>query len=465
MFLTKEEAQFIKMTETRIPKLITLLAIPTVIAMLVTALYNFADTAFVASLNNDSITAAVNVVFPLMTMIQAVGFMVGMGAGSIIARLLGKHLDTEASKTASNALFLTVLFGIVILIFGLIFIKPLMILLNASDTVLPYARDYAFYIIIASPIVMASFALNNFLRAEGKAKLSTIGLTTGAILNVILDPLFIFVFKLGIAGAAIATAISQSVSFIILLSFYLRKKTVVELHIKNISFNFRDFGLICVIGLPSLLRQGLASVATILLNGAANTYGGDTGTAAMGVVAKITQVIFMIMLGIGQGYQPVVGYNYGARKYKRVKESFWFMLIMSTCIMVIGSALFAIFAEPLVDLLVEKEEGTAIGVNALRFQCLGLAFCALGVACNMSFQSLGKKVRAILVSILRQGICYIPFIIILPIYMGITGVEISMMIADILTFIICIPFAISFFKEINKRIALENEEIKEETIV
>ena len=465
MFLTKEEAQFIKMTETRIPKLITLLAIPTVIAMLVTALYNFADTAFVASLNNDSITAAVNVVFPLMTVIQAVGFMVGMGAGSIIARLLGKHLDTEASKTASNALFLTVLFGIVILIFGLIFIKPLMKLLNASDTVLPYARDYAFYIIIASPIVMASFALNNFLRAEGKAKLSTIGLTTGAILNVILDPLFIFVFKLGIAGAAIATAISQSVSFIILLSFYLRKKTVVELHIKNISFNFRDFGLICVIGLPSLLRQGLASVATILLNGAANTYGGDTGTAAMGVVAKITQVIFMIMLGIGQGYQPVVGYNYGARKYKRVKESFWFMLIMSTCIMVIGSALFAIFAEPLVDLLVEKEEGIAIGVNALRFQCLGLAFCALGVACNMSFQSLGKKVRAILVSILRQGICYIPFIIILPIYMGITGVEISMMIADILTFIICIPFAISFFKEINKRIALESEEIKEETIV
>ena len=465
MFLTKEEAQYIKMTETRIPKLITLLAIPTVIAMLVTALYNFADTVFVASLNNDSVTAAVNVVFPLMTMIQAVGFMIGMGAGSIIARLLGKHLDKEASKTASNALFLTVLFGVIILVFGLIFISPLMKLLNASSTVLPYARDYAFYIIIASPIVMASFALNNFLRAEGKAKLSTIGLTTGAILNVILDPVFIFAFNLGIKGAAIATAISQAISFIILLSFYLRKKTIVELHINNISFNFKDFGIICVIGLPSLLRQGLASVATILLNGAADTYGGDSGTAAMGVVAKITQVIFMIMLGIGQGYQPVVGYNYGAKKYKRVKESFWFMLIMSTCVMVIGSGFLAIFAKPLVSLLVEDVNGIKIGVNALRYQCLGLAFCALGVACNMSFQSLGKKVRAILVSILRQGLCYIPFIIILPIYIGITGVEISMMIADILTFIICIPFAISFFKEINSKIDIDFEKVNEDMTV
>ncbi len=458
--MTKEEEQYIKMTETKIPKLITMLAIPTVIAMLVTALYNFADTLFVTSLNNDSITAAVSVVFPLMTMIQAVGFMIGMGAGSIIARLLGKHLDNEASKTASNALFLTVIFGVLVLFFGLIFIRPLMKLLNASETVLPYARDYAFYIIIACPIVMASFALNNFLRAEGKAKLSTIGLTTGAILNVILDPIFIFVFNLGIAGAAIATAVSQSVSFVILLSFYLRKKTVVVLHIRNISFNFKDFGLICVIGLPSLLRQGLASVATILLNGAANTYGGDPGTAAMGVVAKITQVIFMIMLGIGQGYQPVVGYNYGAKKYDRVKQSFWFMFIMSTCVMAIGSGIIAIFAEPLVKSLVENESGINIGINALRFQCLGLAFCALGVACNMSFQSLGKKVRAILVSILRQGICYIPFIIVLPIFIGITGVEISMMIADLLTFLICIPFAISFFKEINKKIALLDKPVE-----
>ena len=463
--MTKEEAQYIKMTETKIPKLITMLAIPTVISMLVTALYNFADTAFVASLNNDSITAAVNVVFPLMTIIQAVGFMIGMGAGSIIARLLGKHLDNEASKTASSALFLTLSFGFIILIFGLIFVNPLMKLLNASATVLPHARSYAIYIIIASPIVMASFALNNFLRAEGKAKLSAIGLTVGAILNVLLDPLFIFVFDLGIKGAAIATALSQTVSFIILFSFYLRKKTVVKLGISYVSFRFKDYGLICMIGLPSLLRQGLASIATILLNGASDTHGGDSATAALGVVAKITQVVFMVMLGIGQGYQPVVGYNYGAKKYKRVKQAFWYMFIMSSCIMIIGSGLLAIFARPLVDLLVENESGINIGINALRYQCIGLSFCALGVACNMSFQSLGKKVRAILVSILRQGLCYIPFIIILPIYMGITGVELSMMIADLLTFVIVIPFTISFFKEINDKIkALEIEETNKEII-
>lgn len=451
MFLTKEEAQYIKMTETKIPKLITSLAIPTVISMLVTAIYNFGDTYFVTLLGDDSITAAVNVVFPLMTIIQAIGFMIGMGAGSIIARLLGKHLDKEASKVATTALFSAILIGILILIFGTIFIKPLMKVIRASDTVLPYAKDYAFFIILAAPMMMVSFVLNNSLRAEGKAKLSTIGLATGGILNLALDPLFIFAFGLGIKGAAIATAISQTISFIILLSFYLRKKTVVELHVKNISFKPRDYGLICVIGLPSLLRQGLASTATILLNDAANTYGGDPGTAAMGVVAKITQIVFMIMLGIGQGYQPVAGYNYSAKKYDRVKEAFWFMLKMSTVVMVVGAAILASLSIPLMNVFVKTPSGRTIGRNSLLFQCIGLAFCPLGVACNMSFQSLGKKAKAIIVSCFRQGICYIPFILILPLYIGITGVEISLMVADVLTFIICIPFAILFFKEINKK--------------
>ena len=462
--MTKEEAQYITMTETKISKLITMLAIPTVISMLVTALYNFGDTYFVTSLNNDTITAAVNVVFPLMTIIQAIGFMIGMGAGSIIARLLGKHLDKEASKVASSALFSAILVGSIIMTFGLIFIDPLMHLIRASDTVMPYARSYAFYIILSAPIMMASFALNNCLRAEGKAKLSTIGLTTGGVLNLLLDPLFIFTFNLGIKGAAIATAISQCVSFIILLSFYLAKKTVIKLSIKNISFKFKDYGLICVIGLPSLLRQGLASIATVLLNDAANHYGGDPGTAAMGVVAKITQIIFMVMLGIGQGYQPVVGYNYSSKKYNRVKEAFWFMVKMSSIVMIFGSLILALLSDPLVRVFVNSESGISIGRNALIFQCIGLVFCPLGVACNMSFQSLGKKFRAILVSCLRQGICYIPFIIVLPLFIGITGVELSLMIADILTFIISIPFAISFLKEINnKQLELENKEIIAET--
>ena len=462
MFLTKEEAQYIKMTETKIPKLITSLAIPTVIAMLITALYNFADTYFVTLLNNDSITAAVNVVFPLMTIIQAIGFMIGMGAGSIIARLLGKHLDNEASKVASSALFSAILLGILIMILGLIFIDPLMIVIRASDTVKPYAKEYAFYIILASPLMMASYVLNNGLRAEGKAKLSTIGLVIGVILNVILDPILILGFKLGIKGASIATAISMSIGFVIMLSFYLTNKTVVKLHFKNISFKFKDYGLIMVIGLPSLLRQGLASISTILLNDAANTYGGDPGTAAMGVVAKITQIVFMVMLGIGQGYQPVVGYNYGAKKYARVKEAFWFMVIMSSIVMVIGSTILAILADPLIKAFVQADSGIAIGKASLYYQCIGLVFCALGVACNMSFQSLGKKFRAIFVSCFRQGLFYIPFIIILPRFIGITGVEISLMIADILTCIACIPFAISFFKEINKKIEIDYQKQLEE---
>ena len=463
--MTREEKQYILMAETKIPKLITLLAIPTVISMLISALYNFGDTYFITMLKNDSITAAVNVVFPLMTIIQAIGFMIGMGAGSIIARLLGKHLVNEANKVASSALFAAIVIGSFIMIFGLIFIDPLMFIIRASTTVKPYAREYAFYIILASPLMMSSYVLNNALRAEGKAKLSTVGLVSGALLNLFLDPLFIFTFKLGIKGASMATAISMAIGFIIMLSFYLSNKTVVKLGFRNISFKLNDYGLIFIIGLPSLLRQGLASVATIILNDQAYTYGGDPGTAAMGVVAKITQIVFMVMLGIGQGYQPVVGYNYSAKKYQRVKQAFWFMVIMSSIVVVIGSSALAISSRPLVRLLVHEESGIKIGVNTLLFQCIGLVFCALGVACNMSFQSLGKKFRAILVSCLRQGICYIPFILILPITMGISGVEISLMIADILTFIICIPFAISFFKEINNHMAEDSkEEIQVEQI-
>lgn len=460
--MTKEEKQFTLMTETKIPKLITLLAIPTVISMLITALYNFGDTYFITMLKNDSITAAVNVVFPLMTIIQAIGFMIGMGAGSIIARLLGKHLVNEANKVASSALFCAILLGAIIMILGLIFLDPLMGVIRASDTVKPYAKEYAFYIILAAPVEMASYVLNNALRAEGKAKLSTIGLVIGVCLNLLLDPLFIFTFHLGIKGASIATVISMFVGVIIMASFYFTNKTVVKLGFKSISFKWNDYGLIFIIGLPSLLRQGLASIATILLNSQADIYGGDSGTAAMGVVAKITQIVFMVMLGIGQGYQPVVGYNYSAKKYHRVKQAFWFMVIMSSIIMIVGSGFLAIFSKPLVNVLVHDESGVKIGVNTLLFQCIGLVFCALGVACNMSFQSLGKKGRAILVSCLRQGICYIPFILILPIFIGVTGVELSLMIADILTFIICIPFAISFFKEINKHIDETNNELVEE---
>ena len=457
--MTREEKQYSFMTETKIPKLITFLAIPTVISMLITALYNFGDTYFITMLKNDSITAAVNVVFPLMTIIQAIGFMIGMGAGSIIARLLGKHLVDDANKVASSALFCAILLGVIIMILGLIFLDPLMVVIRASDTVKPYAKEYAFFIILAAPVEMASYVLNNALRAEGKAKLSTIGLVIGVCLNLLLDPLFIFTFHLGVKGASMATVISMFVGVIIMSSFYFTNKTVVKLGFKSISFKLNDYGIIFVIGLPSLLRQGLASVATILLNSQADVYGGDPGTAAMGVVAKITQIIFMVMLGIGQGYQPVVGYNYSAKKYERVKQAFWFMVIMSSIIMIIGSGILAIFSKPLVNVLVHDESGVKIGVNTLLFQCIGLVFCALGVACNMSFQSLGKKGRAILVSCLRQGICYIPFILILPLFIGVTGVELSLMIADILTFFICIPFAISFFKDINNHMEmLDNTE-------
>lgn len=460
--MTKEEKQYERMTKTKIPKLVTLLAVPTVISMLVTAIYNFGDTYFVSSLKNISATAAVGIVFSLMTIIQAIGFMIGMGAGSIISRLLGVHKQKEASSVAITALSSAFLVGVVIAIFGSIFINQLMDVLGASDTVLPYARSYAKYILLAAPIMSSAFVLNNVLRAEGKAKMSMIGLTTGGIINLLLDPLFLFTFDMGIAGAAIATAISQLISFLIMLYFFISKKTIISLNLKNISKAKEVYGRILITGLPSFCRQGLASIATILLNNYADIYGGDPGTAAMGVVTKIFQVIFMIVLGVGQGYQPVVGYNYSAKEYKRVKEAFLFMFFASTSIMVIGSVTIYCLAEPLVKIFTHDDIlALQIGVNAIKWQCYGMPLVVVGVACNMSFQSIGKKTSAIVVSCMRQGIFYIPLIIWLPSIFGMDGVMMAPAFADILTCLASIPFAVLFFIELDRKIRcniVQNEE-------
>lgn len=320
--MAKNDAQYIRMTETPVGKLITSLAIPTIISMLVTSIYNIADTYFVSKLG-ESASGAVGIVFSLMAIIQAVGFTLGMGAGSWISRLLGEHKDKLASNVAASGFYAALLFGALISAAGFIFTNPLMNLLGATETILPFARDYARLILTASPIMAASFVMNNILRAEGKARFAMVGLTSGGILNMLLDPLFIFVFKMGIKGAAAATSISQLVSFVILLICFLQKKTITSISPKNISKNITIYLQIIKNGLPSFSRQGLASIATVALNKNAAVYG-DPAVAAMSIVGKIAMFIFSVSIGIGQGYQPVVGYNYGAEKYERVKKAFFF---------------------------------------------------------------------------------------------------------------------------------------------
>ena len=317
--MQNDQAQFIKMTETPVHKLITSLAIPTIIIMLVTAIYNIADTFFVAKLGT-SASGAVGIVFSLMAIIQAIGFTLGMGSGSLISRLLGAKKNEKANEMASTGFFTAIIFGVLLALFGIINLDALMKDLGSSDSILPLAKNYAKYILIAAPVMCASFVLNNILRSEGKARFAMVGIASGSIINIFLDPILIFKFDMGISGAAIATMVSQMISFLILLSSVLIGVTISKLSIKYMSKKFSTYCLIIKTGLPSFTRQGLASISTVLLNLCAVGYG-DAAVAALSIFSKIFMFIFSAVIGFGQGFQPVVGYNYGAEKYDRVRES------------------------------------------------------------------------------------------------------------------------------------------------
>ena len=457
--MTKEELQYNKMVKTPIKRLVLNLAIPTTISMLITAIYNIADTYFVAKLGA-SASGAVGVVFSFMAIIQAIGFTLGMGGGSYISALLGEKRDDEAQEVGSTAFYGAIFLGILLMLFGLLFLRPLLTVLGATDTVLPYASDYARYIVIGAPIMTSSFVLNNLLRAEGKAKLAMIGLTTGGLLNMGLDPLLIHGFNMGISGAAIATLISQAVSFTILLSMFLFKKSIIKLSIFRISRKAYIYIEIIRIGFPSLCRQGFASLASILLNNQAGKYGGDPCLSAMTIISKISMVIFSVCLGIGQGYQPVNGYNYFSKNYKRCKEAMLFTFFVSTALMAFSSILFFIFSKQVMNFFIDDNDVIEIGKVALRYQCIALPLMPLNTICNMTFQSTRKKFKAALLSCLRQGLFFIPIIIIMPLVLNITGVITSQALADILTCLFSLPFFIAYIKEVNTKIKNNEDELK-----
>lgn len=442
-----EDEQYKRMTETPVERLICQLALPTITSMLVTAIYNSADAYFVGKLGK-SASGAVGVVFSLMTIIQAVGFTVGMGAGSNISRLLGARKNDEANVIASSAFCIAVVFGLLLTVICLPLSGRLMLLLGATDTILPYAVSYARYILLAAPLMTASFVMNNVLRSEGHATFSMIGISTGGILNMILDPIFIFRFNMGIAGAAAATAVSQCVSFLILLSSFVSKRSTIRLSVKNISFKLSVYARIIKNGLPSFTRQGLASIATVMLNKNAGICGGDAAISAMTIVGKVFMMIFSSCLGFGQGYQPVVGYNYGAKRHDRVRRAFFFALKVGTVILTCFAVAMFIFAEEVVSAFIKDGEVIGIGIRALRAQCLSMPVLTLGVICNMTFQTIGKSWTATFLSSARQGIFFLPAIVVLPMILGLDGVIITQPVADIMTFLCCIPFAVSFIHKL-----------------
>lgn len=441
------ETQHEKMVGTPVNKLILSLSVPTIVSMMITALYNTADTFFVAKLGT-SATGAVSIVFSLMAVIQAVGFTVGSGAGSLVSRLLGEKKNERANEIASAGLFAGLFFGTLITVLGLVFLDEIMLLLGSTKTILPYARDYARYILISAPFMNASFVLNFILRSEGRAKFAMIGIAAGGIINIALDPLLIFTFKMGIAGAAVATGVSQFISFSILLSLFLRGKSITRLAVKRMFSYMRGYWDILKIGFPSFCRQGLASLSSILLNREAAVYG-DAVVASYSIVLKLFMLVFSAFLGFGQGFQPVAGYNYGAMRYDRVRASYRFTLFIGTAVMTGLGVLFYIFAPQLITLFISDDPAVLeVGVYALRIQCFTMPVVPSIVATNMLFQSTGFAGKSTFLSSARQGIFFVPLILILPRLFGLNGILFTQPGADYLTAACSIPMAIAFFKKL-----------------
>lgn len=442
--ITSEE-QYNRMMGTPIPKLVVSLAIPTVISMMVTVIYNSADTYFVSQINK-SASAAVGAVYAVMAIIQAVGYGFGMGAGSLISRLLGQKRNDDADRYASSALFGAFFLAGTIAVFGLGFLTPFLRLLGCSDTMLPYAIPYAKYILLAAPISCSTFVLNNVLRAEGKSSLAMIGMGGGGLLNMALDPVFIFTFKMGTGGAALATAISQCVSFILLSWTFVRKKTVVQIRAKYVSRRLADYGMIVSTGLPTVFRQGLGSLSTVILNRQAVLYG-DAAVAAVTISGKVYMFLRNFVIGIGQGFQPVAGYNYGAGNKKRTWDAFTFATVLGTAVCIASAVLVGAFSRPLMSWFSKDPDVVEIGCRALRFFCLVTPLLAFSTFVNLMYQCLGFTIEATLLASCRQGIFFIPAVYILQIFFGETGVLAAQSAADLLTCLICVPFLIVFYRK------------------
>ena len=440
--------QFRKMTETPIPKLILSLAAPTILSMLITSIYNLADTFFVGQIST-SASGAVGIVSSLMAILQALGFMLGHGSGSIISRSLGSQNTDAATRFASTSFFTALVFGGIITAAGLLTLPDFMMLLGSTETILPHACAYARYILLAAPIMMSSLVMNNILRYEGKASFAMIGLVTGGLLNIALDPLFIFGLGMGTAGAGLATALSQTISFCILLSMFLRGKTVSQFRLSAVTREARDFGRILLGGAPSFGRQGLNSIGGMLLNLAARSYG-DAAVAGMSIVSRIFMFIVSVAIGVGQGLQPVASFNYGARKYRRVRQAAIFTIEAAFCMLVVLVGLCWVNGDALIRLFRDDPAVTAVALPAFHYQCLAMLLQPIIVVANMTFQSVGASGRATFLACCRQGVFFIPLILILPRTHGLFGVEICQPIADVLTFLVSLPFLIAFLQQLGR---------------
>ncbi len=444
------DRQYERMTKTPVHRLILTLGLPTTISMLVTNVYNMADTYFVSTLGT-SASGAVGIVFALMAIIQAFGFMLGQGSGSCLSRKLGQKRLEEARTYAATSFYLSLLCGLAITTLGLLFLTPLMYLLGSTDSILPYARVYSTYILLAAPAMASSCVMNNILRYEGKAIFAMFGLGSGGLLNIFGDYLLIRHFSMGIAGAGISTAVSQYISALILLMPFLKKKVQTNFHPKYIARKFQYVREIILVGFPSMMRQGLTSISVMILNQCAIRYTdvavADAVIAAMGIVSRVINFLFCIGIGIGQGFQPVSAFNYGAGRYDRVKEAWRFTWLFSTGVLAIMALVGFVGAEPIIRTFREDPEVIRVGIPALRMQCLALLVMPLCLSGNMLFQSIGKSGKAIFLSSIRSGLLFIPILLVTSRLFGLWGIQMSQALSDIFSGIITAPMIYRFFKK------------------
>ena len=443
-----QDRKFIMMTQQPVEKLVCRLAVPSIITMMISAIYNMADTFYVTRIDIQS-PAAVGIVFSYMAFIQAIAFFFGQGSANYISRALGAKNREGAVMIASTGFFTALFTGIFIALIGFVFMDDILRLLGSTETILPYAREYFKYILLGTPFIMCSFVMNNQMRFQGNAFVSMMGITSGAVLNIILDPIFIFVLKMGVAGASLATMISQAVSFTLLFILSGRRDGI-TLSIRNFKPKFSHYKEITAGGLPSLGRQGLASVSMAYMNQLAGFYG-DTAIAALSIVFRVCMFATSIVLGFGQGFQPVCGFNYGAGKFGRVKRAFWFSVSATAVYCFLLSVTGYVFAEKIIAMFrPDDSELIALGSEALRYECLVYSTVSFVTISNMFLQNTRKTIRASLLAASRQGFMLAIALHVGRKFFGLTGIIAAQPVSDGLTFMLAIPFAYSALREMKE---------------
>ncbi|MBQ9269250.1 MAG: MATE family efflux transporter [Oscillospiraceae bacterium] len=439
------------MLEENIRTLIPKMAVPTIVAQLITTIYNLVDTYFVSTIGTQA-TAAVGVNSSLERTITLLGSLIGAGACSYIARLLGAKRKEDADRVLSTSLFTGLALGLVLMAAGLVIIRPLVYLLGANEDCVEYSMQYARYVLLAAPFMIGSFILNMCLRSEGSATFAMVGIGFGGVLNCFLDPLFIRTFGLGVAGASMATAISKTISFCILLYPYLRKNTSVDIALRKFRLLAADVKEVLAIGSTSFFRSALAVVAMVTINRVASAIS-TPALAALSVANRVMEFPFAFILGFGQGYQPVVGYNWGARQYGRVRESLSFSAAVSVIGAIIVGGALAVMAGQIVMIFNSQADADvlSIGILCIRLQCAVLFSHALNSIINMFFAGIGDARRAILMSTARQGYVFIPIALILPRLFGATGVASVQAAADLICLVISVPLMITAYRLIAER--------------